>query len=76
MDSKKQIQKLVKLFTTFSTHLSVFIIVNAVFWIIWLSGHPFDFYSWPVYLSASWLVILGVHCIVTYEIFSTKKNKS
>jgi lysylphosphatidylglycerol synthetase-like protein (DUF2156 family) len=71
MITKNQIQKLVKLFTTFSAHLSIFLIVNAVLWAVWLLilNRPFDFTSWPLYVSSSWLAILVIHFLVTYYKF-------
>lgn len=76
MLTKNQARKLVKLFTTFNTHLSIFILVNAVLWGAWLFvlNRTFDFKSWPLYFSVGWLIILAVHLLVTYTEFRIKKN--
>ena len=74
MDSKNQLQKLIKLFTTFSTHFTIFIVTNIIFWGIWLFSQPFSFYSLPFYVSAVWFVILAIHCLVAYQKFKTKNT--
>lgn len=75
METKTQLQKLIRLFTSFSAHFTIFVVVNTALWVIWLSNQPFQFYSWPVYVSTIWLALLAIHCVVAYEIFSLKKNR-
>jgi lysylphosphatidylglycerol synthetase-like protein (DUF2156 family) len=76
MITKSQIQKLVKLFTTFSTHLSIFLIANAILWAAWvfLFKRSFDFKSWPLYFSAIWLAVLIVHFLFAYYKFRVRKD--
>ena len=74
MNKKSQIQKLVKLFIAFKTHLTVFVAVNAVLWIAWLLKGTTDFNSSLLYISIIWSVILVVHYLVAYEIFQTNKK--
>lgn len=75
MITKNQIQKLVKLFTVFTTHLTIFIFMNLILWGVWLIYRPFSFYSWPFYVSAVWLTILVIHLLVTYNFFRTNENE-
>jgi purine-cytosine permease-like protein len=73
-ESTNQLQKLVKLFTTFKTHLSIFIIANAVLWAVWLLTDTTSIYSVPLYISFAWSVILLVHYFIAYRKF--RKNRT
>lgn len=74
METRSQLSRLVKLFTTFKSHLTIFIVVNVVLWAIWLLGSRRDLNSFLIYISLIWFAILAIHYIVAYEIFNVKKN--
>ena len=74
MKTKNQIQKLAKLFIAFKTHLTVFVLVNAILWIGLLLKGTVDLNSSLLYISIAWAVILLAHWLVAYEIFQTNKK--
>lgn len=67
MESKTQLRKMLRSFFSFETHLTLFIIVNSVLWMVFLLGNPVDLNSLPIYISVIWSVILVIHCLVAYE---------
>jgi hypothetical protein len=75
MVTKNQIQKLVKLFTTFTTHLTIYISINVILWLFWLFYKPFSFYVWPFYVSSIWFTLLVIHLLVTYNVIRINEKK-
>lgn len=71
MEVKKdnQLLRLVRVFTVFKTHVSIFIVVMALLWLIWLFGDRTKILPWPVYPSFIWSVILLVHYMVASGAF-------
>jgi hypothetical protein len=74
MKTKNTVQKLFKLLTAFKTHLTIFIIVNSVLWLIWMLRGTTDFNSMLLYITITWSAILTVHYAIAYEIFQTSKK--
>jgi hypothetical protein len=74
MKTKSQVQKLFKLLTAFKTHLTIFLIVNSILWLIWMLRGTVDFNSLLLYITIIWSAILVVHYAVAYEIFQTNKK--
>lgn len=75
METRRQIWKLVKLFTKFENHFLLFIAVNLILWIIALISGVKDLNSWPMYITLSWLAVLVIHCLVTYFKFQKNQEK-
>jgi hypothetical protein len=75
MKSEYEARKWIRLFASFKSHLTVFIIANVILWVIWLAGRSFNFNSFPVYISLVWLAILVIHCIIVYKVFKIKKTE-
>lgn len=64
-----QMGRLVRVFTVFKTHASIFIVVVGLLWCIWLFGDKSEFLPWPLYPSFIWSIILLVHYIVASGVF-------
>jgi hypothetical protein len=74
---KKQIQKknwlleTIKVLNGFQTHLGIFIIVNAGLWLIWLLTAEMNIYSWPIYFTVIWGIVLFLHFALAEKIFNS-----
>ena len=74
MATNNQLSKLVRLFTTFKSHLTIFIIANVMLWAIWFLTDGTNINSFPLYISVSWFVILAIHYLVAYEKIQAQKK--
>jgi 2TM domain len=74
METKTHLRKLLKLFFNFEIHLTLFIIVNSVLWMIFLLSNQAGFDSLPLYISIVWFVVLIIHWLVAYEKFRINKK--
>jgi 2TM domain len=74
MEPKSQLRKLLRTFFSFETHLTLFILINSVLWIVFLMGNPADMNTLPVYISVIWTLILIIHCLVAYEKMKVHKK--
>jgi hypothetical protein len=64
----KEIEKEVNTYFSFRLHLSFFLVVMGITWVIWLvNGGGLNFESWPVYASAAWGAALLVHFYLSYR---------
>jgi hypothetical protein len=69
MGSKQdpEIVREVNALRSFRLHLTIYVIVNGIFWLIWLFGGGVGTYAWPAYPTAIWGVILLLHYIRAYQ---------
>jgi|CXWL01.1.fsa_nt_gi hypothetical protein len=59
--STNQMWHLVRVFSGFKSHLSIFIVVNGLLWVIWLFVGGIAVHPWPLYPSGIWGVVLLIH---------------
>ena len=65
---EKEIEQEVSSYSSFRLHLSFFLVVMGLIWVIWLvKGGGLDFESWPIYVSAAWGAGLLVHFYLSYR---------
>jgi len=69
MKKDNQLLRLVRVFTVFKTHSSIFIVVMALLWLIWLFGNRAEIMPWPVYPTFIWSVILLIHYLIASGAF-------
>jgi 2TM domain len=74
METKSHLRRLVKMFFSFEIHLTLFIIVNSVLWMVFLLTNQGNFDSLLLYISLIWSAVLIVHCLVAYEKFRINKK--
>jgi 2TM domain len=75
METKNQLRKMVRSYLSFETHLTMFIVVNSVLWMVFLLGNPVKIDALPIYISIGWSVILMIHCLVAYEKMRAHKKQ-
>jgi hypothetical protein len=76
MITRSQLQKFINLFTVFSSHFTVFVVINLALWIVWrlVYNVSFDFQSGLAKFTMIWLGILVIHLLITWYNFRNKKN--
>jgi hypothetical protein len=66
MDLRARAESRVKARDEFRIHLVVFVLVNALLWLIWLMNDVGDGTFWPLYPLLGWGIGLFAHWWVTY----------
>ena len=66
---RKQVEKKLHARRDFIQHLAVYLVINGVFWLMWLSS-PLDF-PWPIFVSGFW----GVGLLSQYVDYYYKHGK-
>lgn len=72
-EKDKQLWKLAKKRVAFHRNLYLFIVINALFWLIWifdnLNSPKQEFWSfpWPIYPLIGWGIALGLQYFNTYS---------
>lgn len=59
----------VKAISRFKIHVSIYIVVLGILWVIWLINGGFEIHPWPVYPSVAWGIILFFHYLTAYGIY-------
>jgi hypothetical protein len=57
----------VKALKSFRIHLSFYIIIIGILWLVWLMYGGMSIHAWPAYPTVVWGVILFIHYINAYR---------
>jgi hypothetical protein len=78
---KKNIQRknwlleTIKVLNGFQTHLVIFILLNGGLWLIWLFVAEMNIYSWPIYFTLIWSIVLFLHFAIAEKVFNSGNKK-
>lgn len=59
----------------FKTHLSTYIIVNSMLWLIWLFTGGIKSYPWPVWPTLGWAIGLIANYFDVYKFRNTAEKE-
>ena len=75
MKHPAKLKKQMNLFMGFNLHLILYLVMNMLIWMVWLSkGGAVRLDIWPVYLGLGWGIALLIHYTRAYRIFQRKNS--
>ncbi|HRE37403.1 MAG TPA: 2TM domain-containing protein [Chitinophagaceae bacterium] len=68
-DMNEELLHEVKAISGFKAHVSIYIVIVGLLWIIWLIKGGLDIHPWPVYPTVAWGIGLFFHYMSAYGIY-------
>jgi len=70
-----ELWQLAKARADFKTHLSVYLIINAMLWLIWLLSGGVHTHPWPMWPTLGWGVGLLFNYLAVYKFTNTAERE-
>ena len=74
-DKDPQLWQQAKARAEFKTHLSVYIVVNAMLWLIWFFTGGIHAYPWPIWPTAGWGIGIIFNYLGAYKFSNTAEKE-
>jgi hypothetical protein len=60
---------------SFKIHVSVYIVIVGLLWVIWFINGGMDIHPWPIYPTIAWGAGLFFHYLTAYGIYRSIEKK-